>query len=222
MRLSVRSGPLSCWRTPPRNASSARFGDADLRQIVPSAGHVAGSWASRQLRSRHHRLAQDCSRASPTACPPPPANRRRALASRPVRANRRRRASPAGQRPGDEPEPDTPGPGPNDPAWIRDNDPSIDCRIEDDNPITNDLWIVSIGEHILEIGTGIRWRFPSIGPARSSLLPEDIPAGEEKMLRNFLEDTEGGAGCRIAIHRLIWARRAAGVSADHFDLSPAW
>jgi hypothetical protein len=79
------------------------------------------------------------------------------------------------------------------------HDPRIDCRIKPDKPITNDLWIVNNGTHILEIDTKIRWRIPSTGQHGAFLLPKDIPVGEEKVLRNFLVDTKGGAECRIEI-----------------------
>ena len=101
--------------------------------------------------------------------------------------------------PGDDPEPGNPGPRPNDPLWIPRHDPRIDCRIKPDKPITNDLWIVNNGEHILEHDTKIRWRIPSTGQHGAFLLPKDIPVGEEGVLRNFLVDTEGGAECRIEV-----------------------
>jgi hypothetical protein len=80
-----------------------------------------------------------------------------------------------------------------------DDDRRIDCRIKDDEPITNDMWIVNIGEKILEVDLKIRWSIPSTGQHGAFLLPKDIPVGEEKVLRDFLVDTEGGAECRIAI-----------------------
>ena len=71
--------------------------------------------------------------------------------------------------------------------------------IKPNEPITNDLWIVNIGEEILQVDTKVRWRVPSTGEHGAFLLPKDIPVGEERVIRNFLGDTEGGAECRIAL-----------------------
>jgi hypothetical protein len=80
-----------------------------------------------------------------------------------------------------------------------DDDIRIDCRVEDGGGTTNDLWIINTGEHLLEHDIKVRWRVPSTGEHGAFLLPKDIPIGEERVLRDFLRDTEAGAECRIEI-----------------------
>ena len=76
---------------------------------------------------------------------------------------------------------------------------AIDCAIKDDQPITNDFWVVNVGTQILPAGTMIRWRVPATGEHGAFLLPKDIPVGEERVLVDFLADVPIGSECRIQI-----------------------
>ena len=82
-----------------------------------------------------------------------------------------------------------------------DNDPRIDCHVGEGtgDGMTNDLWLINIGEKILEHDLKIRWSIPSTGQHGAFLLPKDIAVGEQKVIRDFLVDTENGAECRIEI-----------------------
>ena len=108
--------------------------------------------------------------------------------------------------PGDDPgdpgdDPGNPGDEPDGPlSWDEKvGELAIDCAIKDDQPITNDFWVVNVGTQILPAGTMIRWRVPATGEHGAFLLPKDIPVGEERVLVDFLADVPIGSECRIQI-----------------------
>ncbi len=189
--------------------------------LTVGAGGIVGIASS--LMPATSALAQDC-RVSPTACPPTSSSSQSSSSSsssssqssepsssqssEPSSSESSESSSSESSEPPTSSEPSKPDDG-NDPGDNPDpglfdkllvgDDTRIDCTIKNDKPITNDMWLINTGEHILEINTKVRWRVPATGEHGAFLLPRDIPVGAERVLRNFLADVQGGSECRIEI-----------------------
>lgn len=76
---------------------------------------------------------------------------------------------------------------------------ALECSVRDPRGITDDFWLVNVGNGDLPAGTKVKFSVPSTGDHGAFLLPRSVEVGEKIRIANLLHDAESGAPCTAKI-----------------------
>ncbi|MBI4921811.1 MAG: hypothetical protein HY834_08675 [Devosia nanyangense] len=81
------------------------------------------------------------------------------------------------------------------PAPHEDVQLAVECSVRDPNGVTDDFWLINVGDAALPPGTRVKFSVPSTGDRGAFLVPRSIEVGQQIRIADLLHGAESGAPC---------------------------
>jgi hypothetical protein len=76
---------------------------------------------------------------------------------------------------------------------------ALDCAVKDEEPVTDDFFLVNIGSKELPAGLKIRYEIPGTGERGAFLLPRSLSAGQKAEIPGLLSAVAADSECRAMV-----------------------
>lgn len=76
---------------------------------------------------------------------------------------------------------------------------ALDCDVKDDQPVTDNFFLLNIGSKELPAGLKIRYEIPGTGERGAFLLPRSLASGQKAEIPGLLDAVASDSECRAMV-----------------------